>query len=248
MVRPSWSIISSCIRSEKEPNCRFFARPNCSRSHWFWSFNSSYSAREMATISALLAALFFSFFMRKLYHEKCEKASVFKLFIALYCTQSSYGFRRLWLFCFQPLHKPAVLLRRQHPDFILRSRPLETATFQTFVQQKKAVSLPVQGLDTVSFSAAEQEQRRLKGIHLELCAYHAGQTVDPTPQIRITTGNVHRTAAIEIVQHSFKIRSTASTVVGSAPLWTSATTPSARTVIATGVASRTSMTGVTSAN
>lgn len=93
------------------------------------------------------------------------------------------------------------------------------------IQKQKSVSLPVQRLDAVSLSAAEQEQCCLEGIHLELRTYHAGQAVDPAAQIRIATGDVHRAAAVEVIQHSFKIWKTASTVAGSAPLWISAQTP-----------------------
>lgn len=165
--------------------------------------------------------------MRKLYHKTPEKNSVFKRFKQLYHAQTSHGFVGFWLFCFQSLHEPAVLLGRQCPDLILGSRPLETAAFQTFVQQKESVAFPIQRLDPVSFSATEQKECCLEWIHLELRAYHAGQTVDSTPQICIATGNINRAATLEIIQHSFRIRRTASTIAGSAPLWMSAAIPPA---------------------
>ena len=172
----------------------------------------------MVTISALLVAVSFLFSIRKLYHKKCGKSSVFKRLKELYRTQSRHGFVCFWLFRFQPFHEPAVLLWRQCPDLILGSRPLETAVFQPFIQQQESIAFPVESFNTVSLSAAKQKQCRLKGIHLELRAHHTGQAVNSASQIRIAAGDIHRAAAIEVIQHRFKIWRTASTVDGSAPL------------------------------
>ena len=59
---------------------------------------------------------------------------------------------------------------------------------------------------------------------------------------------VDRTDAVEIIQHNFKIRSTLSTVVGSAPLWIFAATPPAWILTAIWQLLFVVMTGVTSAN
>ena len=146
-----------------------------------------------------------------------NKASVFKRFKELYCAQSGYSFIGFWLFRFQPLHKPAVLLWCQCPDFILGSRPLETAAFQTFVQQKESVAFPIQRLNPVSLSAAEQKQCCLEWIHPKLCAYHAGQAINPAPQIRITAGNVHWAIAVEVIQHERRVSTRAFSNSGCTP-------------------------------
>ena len=64
----------------------------------------------------------------------------------------------------QTLHEPAILLRCQHSGFTLISGPLKAAPLQSLVQQHKAVALPVQSLDPVPPSVAEQKQRIGKGI------------------------------------------------------------------------------------
>ena len=68
--------------------------------------------------------------------------------------------------------------------------------------EKKSVTLPVQCFDSVSSSSAEQKQRRLEWIHLELGLDHTGQTVDAASQICVSASYVDRTATIEIVQHA----------------------------------------------
>ena len=57
------------------------------------------------------------------------------------------------------------------------------------------------GINTVSFSAAKEEQCCLEWIQLELCAYYAGQAVNPAPQVCIATSDIHRTAAVKVIQH-----------------------------------------------
>ena len=57
-------------------------------------------------------------------------------------------------------------------------------------------------------------------------------------KICVVAGDVDRTMAIEVVQHSFRSRSTASTVAGSALLRISAATPLVWIVIATDAVSQ----------
>ena len=159
----------------------------------------------MVTISALLVAVSFLFSIRKLYHKKCGKSSVFKRLKELYRTQSRHGFVCFWLFRFQPFHEPAVLLWRQCPDLVLGSWPLKTTIFQALIQKQKSISLPIQSLNPVSFPTTEQKECCLEGIHLELGAYHAGQTVNSAPQICIATGDIHWAAAVEVIQHERRV-------------------------------------------
>ena len=131
-----------------------------------------------------------------------------------------YCFVRLWLLSLQPLHQPAVLLRCQGLHFLCTSGPLETATFQTLIQQQKAISLPVQRLDPVPSPPAEQKQRPLKRVHLELALYQIYQPVNASPRICVPTGNVHRAAAVEIIQHDFAAWRIASSAASPAPEYT----------------------------
>ena len=124
---------------------------------------------------------------------------------------------RLWLFHTQSLHEPPVLLCTQFPRLRAVSRPLEAPTLQTLVQQNKAVSLPVQPLNPVPPSAAEQKQRIAEWVQLKLLLYQAGQSVYSSPQIRVTAGDVHMIRSLEICQHSFSAWMMARTVSASAP-------------------------------
>lgn len=89
--------------------------------------------------------------------------------------------------------------------------------FQPFIQQQKSVAFPVQCFQTVSSSSAKQEHGFLERIHLKLCFYDRGQTINSSTQVRVSAGYVDRAAAVKIVQHDFKIRSTVSMVAASAP-------------------------------
>ena len=64
----------------------------------------------------------------------------------------------LWLVNAHALHEPAVLLRRQASCLAFLSRPLESAGFQTLVEQHETVALPVQCLDPIPAPATEQKQ------------------------------------------------------------------------------------------
>lgn len=85
-------------------------------------------------------------------------------------------------------------------------------------------------------------------MHSKLHFHDPGQSIDSSPQISITAGYVNRATAIEIVQHSFMIRSTVSTVAQSALLWMSTAMLPLRTVTAARGSIATGEIGVTSAN
>ena len=75
----------------------------------------------------------------------------------------------------QSLHEPAILLGCQLPGLGFRAWPLEGTGLQTLVKQKKAVALPIQGLNSVPASAAEQEQGVCEGIQFKLLLHNTGQ-------------------------------------------------------------------------
>ena len=108
---------------------------------------------------------------------------------------------RLRLVHFQPLHQPAVLLRRQLPRLAFAARPLIHAPLQALIQQQKAVSFPVQRLDAVPLSAAEQKQRIAERIQPELLPHEFRKTVDTAAKIRVPAGNIDVIRAGEVTQH-----------------------------------------------
>src|SRR5699024_4544011 len=116
-----------------------------------------------------------------------------------------------------PLPSPSFPTRRSSDLLVFVSRPLERSVLQPFIQQEKSVSFPVQSLDAVLSSAAEQEQHFLKGVQLKLRLHNAGQSVNSPPQIRVSACNVNGAAAVEIVQHDFAAWSSACSVFVSAP-------------------------------
>ena len=77
---------------------------------------------------------------------------------------------------------------------------MKHTVFQTLIQENKAVSFPVQCLDPVPLSAAEQEQRIAEGIQRELLLYDAGQTVYPSAQVSITAGDIDLVGSGEVAQ------------------------------------------------
>ena len=124
---------------------------------------------------------------------------------------------RLRLFHIQAFHKPAVLLRRQHPGFRFTAWPLEAAGLQALVQQQKSIPFPVQGFDSVTAPAAEQKQRVGERIQLELLLNYAGQTIDSPSEIGIAAGDVDLVSSRKIIQHDCRTRSSMAVVSASAP-------------------------------
>ena len=96
----------------------------------------------------------------------------------------------LWLVNVQPFHEPAVLLERQCSGFCLRSWPLKEAGLQPLVKQYKTVTLPVQHLDPVAASAAEQKQGIGKGVQFKLLLNNGSQALNSESEIFITAGNI----------------------------------------------------------
>ena len=123
----------------------------------------------------------------------------------------------LWLLDTQSFHQPAVLLSSNAERFILTARPLKFALFKPFVEQEKAIALPVERFDSVGSSAAKQEQRVGTRVKFELLFNDSRQTVDPTAKIGVAAGEVDLRPA-EIAQHDFSALNIAVRVASSAPL------------------------------
>ena len=115
--------------------------------------------------------------------------------------QSRYRTMRLRLVDLQSFHEPAVLLRSQFSCFRFTARPLKRPGFQTLIQQNKSVSFPVQRLDAISPSAAEEKQRIGKGIQPELLLNDVGKPIYPATQICVAAGNIDLIGSDKIVQH-----------------------------------------------
>ena len=81
---------------------------------------------------------------------------VYEQLSKLYFLHFSMSFRLLNT---QSFHQPSVLLSSNAERIVLTPRPLELALFKSLVEQEKAVTLPVERLDSVGSPAAEQEQR-----------------------------------------------------------------------------------------
>ena len=81
----------------------------------------------------------------------------------------------------------------------------------------KSIPFPVQRLDSVPPSAAEQEQGVGEGIQVKLLLHHGGQPVNAPPQVGVAASDVDPVCPGEVAQHDFRIRSTVSTVATSAP-------------------------------
>ena len=110
------------------------------------------------------------------------------------------------------------MLGSQGSGLTLISGPLEAAGLQALVEQHKAVAFPVQRLDPIPASAAEQEQRVGEWIQRKFLLNQRSQAVDPTAQICIPAGDIHLVSAGEVAQHDCRARRTVSTVAASAPL------------------------------
>ena len=90
----------------------------------------------------------------------------------------------------QSFHQPAVLLSSNAERLVLAARPLKLTLFKPFVEQEKAVTLPVERFDSVGSPAAEQKQHVGTRVKLELLFNDGRQTVNPTAKIRVATGKV----------------------------------------------------------
>ena len=119
----------------------------------------------------------------------------------LYSAQPIHRTVRFWLLDLQSFHQPAVLLRREQLHFALISRPLVNAAFQAFVQQDKAVLLPIQALDPIPAPSAEQKQRVGKRVKVKFLLYHSRKPVDPFSEICIPAGDVNAVGTGEVIQH-----------------------------------------------
>ena len=90
----------------------------------------------------------------------------------------------------QSFHQPSVLLSSNAERLILTTRPLELTLFKPLVEQKKAVSLPVERFDSVSPSAAKQEQCVGTRIKFKLLFNDSRQTGDTTAKVSVAAGEV----------------------------------------------------------
>ena len=96
----------------------------------------------------------------------------------------------LWLLDTQSFHQPAVLLSSNAERLVLTPRPLELALFKPFVEQEKAVALPVERFDSVGSPAAKQKQCVGTRVKLELLFNDSRQTVDTTAKVSVAAGEV----------------------------------------------------------
>ena len=74
----------------------------------------------------------------------------------LYFLHFSMSFRLLNT---QSFHQPSVLLSSNAERLVLTPRPLELALFKSLVEQEETIAFPIESLDSIGSSAAEQKQR-----------------------------------------------------------------------------------------
>ena len=91
----------------------------------------------------------------------------------------------------QPLQQPPELLRTKTQHLFFASGPLVFPALQPFVQQDKAVRIPIQSLETVCPSATEQEQSVGKRIQSKPLLNDAHQPVNPTAQVCVPAGDIY---------------------------------------------------------
>ena len=118
----------------------------------------------------------------------------------------------------QALHKPAVLLWSEGSGFAFFPGPLERTGLQPLVQQNKSITFPVQRLDSIPAPATKQEQCIGEWIQIELLLDKRSQPIYPTAQVGVAAGDEYPLSTVEVCQHDFNTRITASTVAVSAPL------------------------------
>ena len=90
----------------------------------------------------------------------------------------------------QSFHQPAVLLSSNAEHFVLAAWPLKLTLFKPFVEQEKAVALPVERFDSVGSPAAKQKQRVGTRVKPELLFNDSRQTVDTTAKVSVAAGEV----------------------------------------------------------
>ena len=91
----------------------------------------------------------------------------------------------------QSFHQPAVLLSSNAERLVLAARPLKLTLFKPFVEQEKAVALPVERFDSVGSPAAKQKQCVGTRVKLELLFNDSRQTVDTTAKVSVAAGDVN---------------------------------------------------------
>ena len=97
--------------------------------------------------------------------------------------------------------KTYELLIIQLPHGILIRWPLKPTILQTLIQQKKAVSVPVKSFEAVLSGTAEEIERLIVWIKIELLLNNAGQSVNPTTKIGFTTDDVDLSNPTWINEH-----------------------------------------------
>ena len=91
----------------------------------------------------------------------------------------------------EAFQEPTKFLMGYLFHFISISRPLEAATFKTFIEKYKTISFPVESLQSVTFMAAEQEKIILKRIHPKILLDKSSKTIYRFSHVGITTGEVN---------------------------------------------------------
>ena len=102
----------------------------------------------------------------------------------------SYRLDHFFLVNAEPFHKPAELLWGQFLQLICSSRPLVLSTLKTLIQEDISVGIPIQCLDSVGSSPAEDEQGIGLRVHVEGVLNNGSKTIDTASQITVAHRNI----------------------------------------------------------
>ena len=90
----------------------------------------------------------------------------------------------------EPFHEPAELLRGQFLQFLSCPRPLVLATLEPFIQENVSICIPIQGLDSVGSSSAEDEQGVGLRVHVESVLNNRSKSIDTASEITVAYRNI----------------------------------------------------------
>ena len=117
-------------------------------------------------------------------------------------TQVFSVYRLVPRFNLKSLAEPFKLFVGDQLRFMFCTWPPEASLFQPLIQENKSVGIPVESSDTVISSSAEQKQRVIKSIQLELFLNYPCKSIYPAPQIRIACCQIDLPRS-KSVQHIF---------------------------------------------
>jgi len=91
----------------------------------------------------------------------------------------------------QPLKQPSQLPLINLHNLLYTLRPGKFVLLKPFLPQAKTIPVPIQNLDPVTCTIAENEHVPGKRVHLQALLYQDAQSIDGFSHIRAPQGQVH---------------------------------------------------------